>query len=140
MKKEDIKLLIERKFHIVGALHILRSEEDLQLVMLNAMQSIKIIILYIAKCRLKYGQNKKYNIEFLDALELAISKFLKKLAEVSSGLKDVKGKICIPGTSMVTESIATMLTKVAIYINQLEGSYSSDYTVPIIGLVNFALF
>ena len=135
--KEDMKLLDERKYYTVGELHILRSEEDLQVALVNAMQSIQILIYYIRKTKSKYENPKKQDLKFISPLEVVLSKLLKQINIIFDKLKADKENFCVPGVSVIIEAIAIMLTKIVINFMELLNKYKEDYAILIIGQVMY---
>lgn len=131
--KDDMKLLSERKCYIVGALHILRSEQDLLFVLANCMQSTQLLIALIAKCKKKYSSTKN-DLQFIAPLERVLSKLMRQFNLIFAKLA-AKEEICIAGVAVVAEAVAVMQTKMVVGFLKLYEKYSSDHTVGIIGMV-----
>ena len=135
---KDARLLREQKYHMTGELNFLRSEEDLQDVISNSMQSIKVLIEYMSKCKKKYATTDKLKECNFHRLEAAVYKLLKQISMVHSALmpnQEEKKPFCIPAACICMECIAKILTIMVVSFIQLLGGYERGHVVSIMAQV-----
>jgi len=140
---KDARFLKEQKYHSTGEIHFIRSEEDLQEVLASAMQSVKIIIELLGKCRSKYSTSTKTKITEFKRLEPTISKLLKQISAINTGLTRMKsgsGKICIPGTCIAMECVSKILTKLVVCLAQLWNKYDKEFMIGVMAQVFLTRF
>ena len=130
--KEDLKLLCEHKYSMGGQVQYIRSDEDLQDVIVNIMQSLRILIVYMGKSAIRH---KSSDFSFFKPLKRTISFLINHIAKINYFLANYKRYICVPAVCIVMESISVLVTKLVITTLKIFMEYDKNQLVFIIGLV-----
>jgi len=128
--KSDLQLLSSRGCHIPGELHFPRSQHDLQEVMVNLMQSLRILIAFIPRVKTKH---KTQDLSCFLYLEPSLSILLKNLLKIGHSLS--KREYNTTGLCITIEAVSTILTKLVINTLKIFMEYNADCAVSILALV-----
>ncbi len=138
---KDVRLLKTQKYHMTGELHFLRSEDDLHEVTANVLQSIKVIMDYMAKWKTKYASSKKAGQHSFVRVEAVLSKLLHEILAMDVALVPkadaaTDSGICIPATCISMECISKILTVMVISLLQFYAECKNEYYIHIIAQVS----